>query len=509
MRLSFRPLRRSSIDRHPPTSPPNQRQGEAARGSLALIGGRFEADNDALFGALRERCDAASRSCPWHRAIRRRSARNVHEFRAQGFYAELVPIFFETRDQSPFDEALIERLRAFGSVFFTGGDQSRIVGTLIQDGRETPALQAIRELYAEGGLIAGSSAGAAIMSGPMLLGGTRCTPSAAAWTQPGGDRGLRRLPPRPGPGFLSLGHGRPALPAARTHRPPVCGAESAARPSPSASTRTRAADRAGRTRPGRRRDRRPGRRPAPASASATTATPPAACPSPTSMTATPSTCAGAAPAGGDKKRVRVGRSLLPLAGTGAPQRLCELWLSRPAAAPRGGGPGFYAQDSARAFDPNTAHQVTLHLRRRPRRSRALRAIRGGEIRYTALDFNLDIHRARLDVCPLHMSTQVLQPDPAPTARLVLLGNTPVSGGREDARCFCANTSWSPSACSPRPRRARQDGRALPGLAGEPGYPGRAAAHRLHNIERASRDRALLRPSVAWAACCSPAATSAA
>ncbi|MFK8043244.1 cyanophycinase, partial [Congregibacter sp.] len=154
---------------------PNKTRLNSSRalGSLALIGGRFEADNTALFKALHERCEGRIAICSMASGYPEEvGSETVEEFRAQGFYAELIPIFYETREQSAFDTRLIERLQAFGSVFFTGGDQSRIVGTLVQDGTETPALAAIRDLYVEGGLIAGSSAGAAIMSGPMILGGT-------------------------------------------------------------------------------------------------------------------------------------------------------------------------------------------------------------------------------------------------------------------------------------------------------------------------------------------------
>ncbi|MDP5053305.1 MAG: cyanophycinase, partial [Congregibacter sp.] len=148
-------------------------ENHQAPGSLALIGGRFEADNSALFKALHARCHGRIAICSMASGFPEDVGQEtVEDFRAQGFYAELVPMFYENRLASAFDGQLIARLQAFGSVFFTGGDQSRIVDTLIQNGTETPALTAIREMYACGGLIAGSSAGAAIMSGPMILGGT-------------------------------------------------------------------------------------------------------------------------------------------------------------------------------------------------------------------------------------------------------------------------------------------------------------------------------------------------
>ena len=70
------------------------------------------------------------------------------------------------------DRALCDRIAGYGSVYFTGGDQAKIVAALAPRGRETPALAAIRAAQAAGGLVSGSSAGAAMMSQPMILGGT-------------------------------------------------------------------------------------------------------------------------------------------------------------------------------------------------------------------------------------------------------------------------------------------------------------------------------------------------
>jgi cyanophycinase len=52
-------------------------------------------------------------------------------------------------------------------VFFTGGDQLKITSHI----GDTPVFQRIREIYDEGGVICGTSAGAAAMSETMLVGG--------------------------------------------------------------------------------------------------------------------------------------------------------------------------------------------------------------------------------------------------------------------------------------------------------------------------------------------------
>jgi cyanophycinase len=60
---------------------------------------------------------------------------------------------------------MVDRSQA---VFFTGGAQARIVDTLRPGGQDSPLLQAVLRLQARGGLIAGTSAGAAVMSDMMF-----------------------------------------------------------------------------------------------------------------------------------------------------------------------------------------------------------------------------------------------------------------------------------------------------------------------------------------------------
>ena len=96
----------------------------------------------------------------------------VDDFLHWGFETELVPLFWENREFAAFDVDVLARLEHYGSFFFSGGDQTRIVQALVQDGEETPALRSIRRCRAAGGLVAGTSAGAAMMSGPMIVSGT-------------------------------------------------------------------------------------------------------------------------------------------------------------------------------------------------------------------------------------------------------------------------------------------------------------------------------------------------
>lgn len=67
------------------------------------------------------------------------------------------------------DAALADAVRSAGGAYFAGGDQTRIMRALRHaDGSQTKVLAALWDMYRRGGVIAGSSAGAAIMSSTMF-----------------------------------------------------------------------------------------------------------------------------------------------------------------------------------------------------------------------------------------------------------------------------------------------------------------------------------------------------
>jgi len=70
------------------------------------------------------------------------------------------------------DTVLASKVRACTAVWFTGGDQLRTIKTLVKpDGSNTPVLDAVWEVFRTGGVVGGTSAGAAIMSEAMIGGG--------------------------------------------------------------------------------------------------------------------------------------------------------------------------------------------------------------------------------------------------------------------------------------------------------------------------------------------------
>ena len=90
----------------------------------------------------------------YERVFRGLGIRHVHHLR------------IETREEARSD-AKVGILRDADAVFFTGGDQLRLTSQL----GDTPIFSRIHEILSAGGLIAGTSAGASVMTETMLVSG--------------------------------------------------------------------------------------------------------------------------------------------------------------------------------------------------------------------------------------------------------------------------------------------------------------------------------------------------
>lgn len=80
---------------------------------------------------------------------------------------DLVELYVHDRAETLSDE-ILEPLRDAAGVFFTGGDQLRISSQI----GDTPVERFVRNIHTNGGLIAGTSAGASVMSDTMLVRGS-------------------------------------------------------------------------------------------------------------------------------------------------------------------------------------------------------------------------------------------------------------------------------------------------------------------------------------------------
>jgi cyanophycinase len=90
-------------------------------------------------------------------------AEQAGEFKKAG--AKSVEFYVLTREEA-LDERNLKILEDAGGVFFSGGVQSRLTDVLLN----TPIQERLCQIYEEGGIIGGTSAGAAVMSEVMITG---------------------------------------------------------------------------------------------------------------------------------------------------------------------------------------------------------------------------------------------------------------------------------------------------------------------------------------------------
>lgn len=151
---------------------------------FAIIGGRLEDDNRQIYREMRRLSEGRILIFPTASSEPYEVGQETLEaFQIHGFECDVAHVSSENAAETAFDPAVIEKVEAFGSVYFTGGDQSKILGALVQSGVETPLLLALRGLVKGGGLLAGSSAGAAMMSSNMIMGGTSFEAMACGVTE--------------------------------------------------------------------------------------------------------------------------------------------------------------------------------------------------------------------------------------------------------------------------------------------------------------------------------------
>lgn len=138
------------------------------RGPLLIIGGHEDKDGDRtilkalatlLEGGRLVIATIASREPEGYFDSYREA------FRGLGV-TDLVELYVEERSDSGTREAL-KTLDGASGVFFTGGDQLRIASQI----GDTAIEKRILQIHAEGGVIAGTSAGASVMSETMLVKG--------------------------------------------------------------------------------------------------------------------------------------------------------------------------------------------------------------------------------------------------------------------------------------------------------------------------------------------------
>lgn len=149
---------------------------EPIKGYAVVIGGALRGDNDDIWRRLIELSGGrGSRWVVFGTASQSpdKTARRLAELLEQrGASAETMPVApllkWVDLDRAVRDPSLLELVNNAQGVFFSGGAQERILETFSPGGKPTPMLNAIWDVYRRGGVVAGTSAGAAIMSTVMF-----------------------------------------------------------------------------------------------------------------------------------------------------------------------------------------------------------------------------------------------------------------------------------------------------------------------------------------------------
>jgi len=163
-------------------------------GRLVIIGGALDAANTAVYQEILQGRSGPGPVCvfPTASASPQESMESAVERieavggsgAAQGIYLTLG------NPEDAGTEATAERIRGCSGFYFSGGSQSRIAEVFRPDGEDSRALQAVRQRFREGAVVSGTSAGAAIMTDPMIGGGSSLGALASGVREEGGEDGV-------------------------------------------------------------------------------------------------------------------------------------------------------------------------------------------------------------------------------------------------------------------------------------------------------------------------------
>lgn len=180
-------------------------------GTLLLIGGGLDDDNRPVYARFLQLAAAngPARIVIATAATGEQDVAATDKTEALRTWAPHVEVAVVRRETST--EATIAAIDHATAMFFTGGDQQRITNRYRPNDQATPEWQAMRRLLERGGVIAGSSAGDAMMGDVMFLGGGSATALGAVPAPVGTPRGEdddeenpAQLGPRLGPGMRFL-----------------------------------------------------------------------------------------------------------------------------------------------------------------------------------------------------------------------------------------------------------------------------------------------------------------
>jgi cyanophycinase len=146
-------------------------------GNLVIIGGGLRAENAEVWqrivqlaGGKGARIGVFGSASINPENSAQNTINKLNQYGAQAFFIPLgVTLPNSDYRKAAEDPEVVALVHSATGIYFTGGDQARITKALVRpDGKHTAALDAVWDVYRDGGVVAGSSAGAAIMSTTMF-----------------------------------------------------------------------------------------------------------------------------------------------------------------------------------------------------------------------------------------------------------------------------------------------------------------------------------------------------
>ena len=148
-----------------------------AQGTVVAVGSSVRDDNDAVWGRLIELAGGQGAKFAVFTApagdpdgAAKAIIASLTRRGAVGEHVRVGPLI-EGQDLAAAvrDPAWVAQVDAAQGVYFSGGQQARLIDTLRPSGADSPLLDAVMRLFARGGVVAGESAGAAVMSELIFL----------------------------------------------------------------------------------------------------------------------------------------------------------------------------------------------------------------------------------------------------------------------------------------------------------------------------------------------------